>query len=458
VPDRAERRYGPGNVDQRNAFQRDRDRILYSTALRRLAGITQVVGAAEGHVVHNRLTHSLEVAQLARRLAEKLTAEQSDIAQALGGIDPDVTEAAGLVHDIGHPPFGHVAETELDHLMTNVHDVDDGFEGNAQTFRTVTKLSVRHVDYAGQNLTAATLNAVLKYPRFRGSEGFERKKFGSYRSESEDFHWARGVQPVGAEDEKSPEAEIMDWADDIAYAVHDMEDFYRAGFVPLERLMDEDNEEADRFVGGTFDRWGRDFRPVRDHTDAELRDAFLLLLEQLRETQQIDEPYVGTREQRANLRSLTSLLITRYVRGADPDDPPFRFRLPDGQDRRTVAIRSEAEREITMLKQLTWFYVIQRPSLAGQQLGQQRIIRELFEDFYAATESVTTRDRLPGGARESLEAALQAAAASGPQGIHSVRARTAADVICGLSEQQAIGLHQRLRGFEPGSVFSGLGR
>lgn len=402
---------------------------------------------------HNRLTHTLEVAQLARRLAEKVNAEQPREAELLGGINPDVAEAAALAHDIGHPPFGHIAESELGRLVTEVHGLDDGFEGNAQTFRVVTKLSVRHLEHPGQNLTRATLNAILKYPRFRGMEGFERKKFGSYHSEADDFGWARVLQLPRAADEKSAEAEIMDWADDIAYAVHDMEDFYRAGLIPVERLMDEDNEEAERFVNGTFGRWERDFRPVRDHTNDALRESFMLLLEQLRETQQIDEPYAGTREQRANLRGLTSVLITRYVRGADAEIPPIQLHIPDETSARMVAIRPEADREITMLKQLTWFYVIQRPSLAGQQEGQRRVVKELFDTFFEATESVASRDLLPAGAQEWLEEAL---AQPGDRTEEEIRCRTAADVICSLSEQQAYALYRRMTGIDPGSVLIGI--
>ncbi len=402
------------------------------------------MSAAEGHVFHNRLTHTLEVAQLAQRLAQKLIDEQPDLARALGGIEPEVTEAAALAHDLGHPPFGHVAESELDRIITDHLGIRDGFEGNAQTFRVVTKLSVRHVGYLGQNLTRATLNAILKYPWTRGAVGLKRRKYGAYETEREDFDWARVLQPDGAMDEKSVEAEIMDWADDIAYAVHDMEDFYRAGFIPLEYLMDEENEELTTFIDGTFRRWRLErFRPVRRQTNPELRNALESLIEQLRETEPILEPYSGTRKQRANLRSLTSLLISRYVSAIS-------LREPDARNRRSVQIRAEAEREITMLKQLAWFYVIQRPSLAGQQRGQRRLIGELFEIFVDATSTVKGRDLLPMGARQFLEETR------GRSLDEATRARVAADVVCSLSEQQAVALHQRLTGVEPGSVLQGL--
>lgn len=127
--------------DYRSPAQIDRDRILYSTAFARLAEVTQVVTADQGHVFHNRLTHSLKVGQLARRMAEKILREQAKEADELGGLDPDVAEAAGLAHDLGHPPFGHIAEETLDELL-RTQGVQDGFEGNAQSFRILTKIAV----------------------------------------------------------------------------------------------------------------------------------------------------------------------------------------------------------------------------------------------------------------------------------------------------------------------------
>ena len=119
--------------------QRDRDRILNAPAFRRLAGVTQVVSAAEGEIFHNRLTHSLEVAQIGRRIAEHLIANQAKDAVALGGLDPETVEAACLAHDLGHPPFGHVAEDELQRLFRKYRDVES-FEGNAQSLRLALRI------------------------------------------------------------------------------------------------------------------------------------------------------------------------------------------------------------------------------------------------------------------------------------------------------------------------------
>src|SRR6266550_9029962 len=126
-------------TSNRTPAQRDRDRLLYSSGFRRLANVTQVVAADHGYVFHNRLTHALKVAQIGRRLAEKFkfNSDDSALADRLGGLDPDVVEAAGLAHDLGHPPFGHLAEKELDLLVGEAHG---GFEGNPQSFRILTRL------------------------------------------------------------------------------------------------------------------------------------------------------------------------------------------------------------------------------------------------------------------------------------------------------------------------------
>lgn len=249
---RDKRRHGKAPQDQRSEGQRDRDRILYSSALRRLVGVTQVVSPSEGHVFHNRLTHSLEVAQIARRIGEKfenIDGEQAELVKQYGGVDSEVCEAAALAHDLGHPPFGHIAEDELDKLARK-RGLVDGFEGNAQSFRIITKLSAHPDTNFGLNLIRATLNAVLKYPWLRDFEDPQSnnlyfRKFGAYYTESDDFKWAR--EGFGETRHKTLEADIMDYADSIAYSIHDLEDFYRAGLIPL-GLLASDTAEYDKFI------------------------------------------------------------------------------------------------------------------------------------------------------------------------------------------------------------------
>lgn len=426
----------------RTPGQRDRDRLLYSSAFRRLAGITQVVSPAEGQIFHNRLTHVLKVAQIGRRLAEKLLGEKdgTKIADALGGLDPDVVEGAGIAHDLGHPPFGHVAEEELDELVKK-EGITDGFEGNAQSFRIVTKLAMRVSGVEGLDLTRATLNAILKYPWFRGAGGSKKeRKWGAYHTEREDFEWARELYPH--DERKSLEAEIMDWADDIAYSVCDMEDFYRAGKIPLDRLTPRQfsgslTAEALRFLEEVQIRWERQERNVKNF--ASYREAF----EKLTDSLPLCEPYNGSSDQRANLRNVASTLIGRYM------DAISLNKLAKPNESR-VNIASWAVTEVTILKELTWHYVINDPSLANQQCGYRRVIKELFKTFLKATEHEERWNMFPIGSRELLEKLKN------PHRRKAERVRIVVDLIAGMSEQQALEMYQRLTGISFGSMLRAI--
>jgi hypothetical protein len=242
--DRDERPDVDKKADRRSRAQRDVDRILFSTAFRRLGGVTQVVLAGEdGHLFHNRLTHSVKVAQLGRRIAEVLVkrinqaepvhrAELVDQVRRGGGLDPEVVYAACLAHDIGHPPFGHMGESQLN-ASAQARGLPDGFEGNAQSFRIVTRLAISEPG-KGLNLTRATLNAISKYP-WRYDDTGAGKKFGCYEDDKDSLAVARLPMNLPVHS-RSIEAQIMDWADDIAYSVHDVDDFFRAGLIPMDRL------------------------------------------------------------------------------------------------------------------------------------------------------------------------------------------------------------------------------
>lgn len=424
---RQDRRYGASasrtDGDERSPFEKDRDRILYSSNFQRLARVTQVVSPDDRFLTHNRLTHSLEVSQIGQGLANTLLrrADQRELIIEAGGIDPMVVAVAALAHDLGHPPFGHVAERELDGLLVAA-GVEDGYEGNAQSFRIVTKLGVRYPDIPGLNLTRAVLNALLKYPWLRGENPARPAKWGAYRSEAEDFFWARKLAN-GKKHQRCIEADLMDWADDVAYAVHDMSDFYRAGLIPLDRLANDEGER-DRFLAAEVQRLG-----IASGAQAELRE----ILEGMAQWFPSDGPFTGTRLDRAGLSSFTSSLIGRYINAVSI------VRGDDGSP--TVAIDRHLEREVQLLNGLTWYYVINSPALMSQRFGQRSLIRALFGTLREAAASTQDIHIFPPFYREMLETAE-----SGED-----RLRVVADYIASMSEGEVIEIHQRLNGQSLGS-------
>lgn len=352
----------------------------------------------------------------------------------LGGLDPDVIEAAALAHDLGHPPFGHVGERALDELLVAQNPggvVADGYNGNAQSFRLVTNLSVRYQSAAGLNLTRATLNAILKYPWRRAETGVHNEKWGVYDAEMSDFEWCRADSALDA-DERSLEAQLMDWADDITYAVHDMEDFFRAGVLPLERLA-TDSSERERFLNATRER--------RKMSQAEFEQT-----ERVFNATDIVEiglpgPFRGGHIDRAALRGFTSNLIGKYVGRSI-------VLSRDKSGKACLLIDPHIEAEVKILKALTWHYVIERPSLVSQRFGQASLIRTLFEIFCDACLSsnplrVAHSAVLPLYFRERLDAND-----NGDLGVK----RIVADLISGMSESQVVAVHQRLTGQSLGSA------
>ena len=399
--------------------------MLYTSALGRLAEVTQVVSPAEGHVFHNRLTHTLEVAQIAQRLAERLKTRSVLCAD----LDPAFAEAAALAHDIGHPPFGHVAERTLDELVRR-EDVADGFEGNAQSFRIVTRLAAHSKGYRGLNLTRGTLNAILKYPWRRGEQAAPREdKFGFYVSELEYFKFARS-ESVGFG--KSLEAAVMDHADAVAYSVHDLVDFYRAGLIPLELF--DDGKTLDREID-SFREAGR-VKPAEVDTHRDHIKNLVTLLP-------IGIRYRGTFDERAELRASSSRLINDFLADVtiteDHGDPALG--LPD---HRRVQMK--------FLQNLVWRHVIRSSRLAAQQWGQQRIVRKLFRTFLRSIRDRKTDhglmivpaafvdyvDRIPADGDTSPPAAQEV--------------RLAADIVASLSDAQAIAIYRRLMGERLGSI------
>ena len=434
---REERQYNPFNGcqdkpgDQRKSFQIDRDRILYSSAFRRLAQVTQVVTAQEGHVFHNRLTHSLKVGQVARRLAERLIEEQNETAQEIGGINPDVVEAAALAHDLGHPPFGHTAEEELDDCATS-HGLMDGFEGNAQSFRILTRLAIHRVDYFGLNLTRATLNAVLKYPWLRDRDPTSKKwrKYSVYQLDRKAFEF---VRPTG-NTLQTIEASIMDFADDITYSVHDLEDFYLAGLIPLE-LLATDRDEFARFI----DQWLRDFPhnsfakivQTQQHRFQNFLNATYNLKGQYRP---------GSFEQKAQIKRISSQLIQTYIQSVELSQ--------EYGDRGYLKYNQAKEEELKFLQRIVWYYVISNPRLATQRYGQKKIIRTLFEVYL---EAINCSDLSFIPARFVKEFLDLKAREDRGENKKQEKTRMAVDIVAGLSEAETVLQYRRLTGIAQGS-------
>ncbi len=394
----------PTKRPERTAFERDRARVVHSAALRRLAAKTQVVGPQTDDFVRNRLTHTLEVAQVARDLARQL------------GCDPDVVETAALAHDLGHPPFGHNGEKALDALCGHA----GGFEGNAQTLRILTRLESKSADADGRsvglNLTRATLDATCKYPWPRTQPG---SKFGVYADDLPVFTWLRDGVPG---ERRCLEAQVMDLADDIAYSVHDVEDGVVAGRVDLAALGDAGVREE---IWATVREW---YLP--DATDAGLDEA-LARMRALPEWP--TTPYDGTRGSAAALKNLTSALIGSFCAEATA---ATRAEFGDGTLARYAAdlrVPETTTLEIAVLKGAAAHLVMRDPARVGLLSRQRTLVTELVH----ALES-----RGPAELEPAIRADFEAAADD------AGRLRAIVDQVASLTDASAVAWHARLA---PGS-------
>ena len=344
-----------------------------------------------------------------------------------------MVETACLVHDLGHPPFGHHAEDELDSCLRRSHE-SDGYEGNAQSFRLVTRLAPTRRGL-GLDLTRATLNGILKYPWHRHpGRGKRSRKFGYYSSEKAFFEFAR----EGTDgDRRSLEACIMDHADDVTYSVHDVEDFYRAGVVPLDQLL-QPTEARNEFLGGKAVTDLLRKHKVERVAVERFLDGFGPHCPSLR------LPYRQALAQVRELDYFVSFLISRFLlvdRIPAMKAEPIRIDPTSPGD--VLVVPEEVQLEIGLLKAMMEHYVFHSPRLLASQRGQRRIVRELFEEL-VDDEAHGARDLLPPYFRarfEGIDAGSE----------HDSEARLAADVIASLSEAEAIRLHASLRGVPAGA-------
>lgn len=387
--------------DRRSPFARDRGRVLHSAALRRLAGKTQVVGPGEDAEVtgvpRTRLTHSLEVAQIGRGMAEEL------------GLDPDVVDTAGLAHDIGHPPFGHNGERALDAVAAEA----GGFEGNAQTLRLLTRLEPKTLEEgpaSGLNLTRATLDACLKYPWRRGAG----RKFGVYADDLEVFAWIRDP----ADRRPCLEAQVMDWADDVAYSVHDVEDAILAARIDPARLAVPD----DGLIALAAATFGGE--------PTELREAAerLAAYPPLRAVAELSTP--GSLTAQVALKRLTSELVGRFVAAAVEETITASGReCPVASD--DLVVPAWARAEVTLLKAAAVRWVMSDPVRLRAQEAERGLLADLV-------------GRLWDGAPDALDPAFRPAWDAATDG--AARLRVVVDQVAVLTDAQARSWHHRGEG------------
>lgn len=336
--------------DGRDDFDRDRARVLHSAALRRLADKTQVVGPGSGDTPRTRLTHSLEVAQIARGIGKTL------------GADPDLTELAGLSHDIGHPPYGHNGERALDEAARKC----GGFEGNAQTLRILSRLEPKAVDSRGRsyglNLTRASIDAACKYPWGPvDEEGNKRLKYSAYSDDLDVLEWARAGAPAG---KKCLEAQIMDWADDVAYSVHDVEDGILSGRITLSVLWDlvelaQLAEKGARVFGGQ----------PEDLLDAADRLRRMDLVSRAAD-------FTGDLQGLTGLKAMTSELVSRFVTACVTGTREKFGEQPLARYSADLVIPPQVQAEVTLLKSVAVLYVMDEHShMAEQERQRDRIFR-----------------------------------------------------------------------------------
>ncbi|SFR78642.1 dGTPase [Agromyces sp. CF514] len=394
------------HTNRRSDFARDRARLLHSSALRRLAAKTQVLSPTAGlDFARNRLTHSLEVAQVGRELASSL------------GLDPDVVDTACLAHDLGHPPFGHNGEKALNIWAADI----GGFEGNAQTLRILTRLEPKVFDGEGRgyglNLTRASLDASCKYPWPEATSVADpsgRAKFGFYRDDLDVFTWLRRGAP---ERRLCIEAQVMDLSDDIAYSVHDFEDAIVNGYLDVETLGERVDHDAlvtsmYEWIGGAYSH-----------------DELIAAFDRLDSLDGWMDSWSGSRRDQAQLKNLTSQLIGRFARAATEATRsafPLASLIRFDAD---VVVPREVQAEIAVLKGIVAAFVMSRNSRQPIYTQQREVLIEL-ADTLLETEA---RDLDPGFAEDWAAASDDTA-----------RRRVVVDQVASLTDQSALAWHERL--------------
>lgn len=392
----------------RSDFARDRARVLHSSGWRRLAAKTQVLSPTAGiDFARNRLTHSLEVAQIGRELAVSL------------GLAQDVVDTACLAHDLGHPPFGHNGERALDAWAQG----SGGFEGNAQTLRILARLEPKRFDDEGRsvglNLTRATLDASCKYPWSLADAPPEYArpggtKFGYFPDDAPIFEWMRLEAPEGR---KCVEAQAMDLSDDIAYSVHDFEDAVVGGFIDPELLTAREGHDAliravAAWAGGSF-------------SEDELGAAY----ERIAEARTWITRWEGSRRDQARLKNFTSEMIGRFARAAIRETLEAADGRPLARYGADIVVPREVRAEIAVLKGIVAAYVMEIDRRQPIYRRQRELLTELLDTLWHGEG----RDLEPAFAADFRAARSDADAR-----------RAVVDQVASLTDQGAIAWYDRL--------------
>jgi dGTPase len=384
----------------RDDFARDRARLLHSASLRRLSAKTQVVQPGSDDFTRNRLTHSLEVAQIGREFGAAL------------GCSADVVDTACLAHDLGHPPFGHNGEAALDAVAAGI----GGFEGNAQTLRLLTRLEPKraHPDGrpAGLNLTRASLDAATKYPWRRGEAPHPTVKFGVYDDDLEVFTWFRDGAPTGR---RSVEAEVMDWSDDVAYSVHDVEDAVASGWLDPRLLRERADVEAVLAVAAEVYEPGL--------STPELAQA----LDRLLATGVVPGSYDGSRQSLAALKDMTSRLIGRFLVSVEQATRAEHGTGPLTRHGGRLVVPRESRAECAVLKAVAAHYVMHAAERVALHARQREVVAELVAAFEADP------DRLDPDLRRDWQDAED----------DDTARRVVVDQVASLTDVRALSLHRR---------------
>ncbi len=386
----------------RSPFERDRARVLHSAAFRRLAAKTQVHTAGTNDFLRTRLTHSLEVAQIAREMGARL------------GCDPDVVDTAGLAHDLGHPPFGHNGEYALDELAADC----GGFEGNAQTLRVLTRLEAKVFTpdgrSAGLNLTRAALDAVSKYPWPRRPG---ERKFGVYADDRPVFDWLRAGAPPGAR--RCLEAQVMDWADDVAYSVHDVEDGIHGGYVDLRPLLVDADERRALCADVAAAYSGEAPEDLGEVLADLLADPVLAPL----------AAYDGSHRALAALKTTTSVFTGRFAAGVVAATEQRHGPGPHRRYDADLVVPRRIRAQCALLKGIALRYVMRRPGAQDRYARQRDVLCGLVAALL---------DRAPD-ALDPVFAPLWRDA-----GDDATRLRVVIDQVASLTDPAALAWHARL--------------